>query len=336
MTVDSGLDIGCLRIFIETAKDCNMSRAAQALGVSQPAVSASIKKIETVLGTNVFDRNTRPIQLTTAGRMLWNRCSFLLEQFDSLTPSIKSCLLCHKVDLRIGCSDCMSNSLSPSLMNAALEFTENLSVKTGSTPAVSQMLSHNQIDIGLSSDPMVDVENVQALPLLTEEFLFVVPKSLIPSPNPCFKEVYDKLSQLPYLRFGKETFDFVQSERIYRGLHFKDTRRIEVDTNKAMMSLIAYGRGWCILPPLSIWMGKEFAGNVNFFKFRAEATRCYFVLYQSQGFANIAEKIRTVSAELFVNEILPQINKELPDLLKFIHLNEKTERCQHSLASFGN
>lgn len=49
MTVDSGLDIGCLRIFLETAKDCNMSRAAQTLGVSQPAVSASIKKLKPYL-----------------------------------------------------------------------------------------------------------------------------------------------------------------------------------------------------------------------------------------------------------------------------------------------
>lgn len=332
MSVDSGLDISCLRIFMETAKDCNMSRAAQALGVSQPAVSASIKKIESILGTNVFDRNTRPIQLTTAGRMLWNRGFFLLEQFDSITPSIKSCLVSHKIDLRVGCSDCMSHCLSPSLMNAALEFTENLSVKTGSTPAVSQMLSCNQIDIALSSDPMVDVENVQALPLLTEEFLFVVPKSLVPSPNPCFKEVYENLINLPYLRFGKETFDFVQSERIYRGLHFKDCRRIEVDTNKAMMSLVGYGRGWCILPPLSIWMGKEFAENVTFFKFNVEATRRYFVLYQSHGYSHIAKKIKKVSLEIFEKEVLPQIQREWPELVKFIHLS-KDDSFQPSFES---
>lgn len=322
MTVDSGLDIGCLRIFLETAKDCNMSRAAQTLGVSQPAVSASIKKIETILGTSVFDRNTRPIQLTTAGRMLWNRGSYLLEQFDCLTPSIKSSLVCHKVDLRMGCSDCMSFALSPSLMNATLEFTKNLSVKTGSTPTISQMLSCNQIDIALASDSMIGVENVQALPLLTEEFLFVVPKDLLACPTPCYKEIYEKLSHLPYLRFGKETFDFVQSERIYRGLHFKDVQRIEADTNKAMMSLISNRRGWCILPPLSIWMGKEFSNKVSFFKFNVEATRRYFVLYQSHGYASIAERIRKVSLELFKKEIFPQIAKEWPELLRHIHLND--------------
>ena len=51
----------------------------------------------------------------------------------------------------------MSFALSPSLMNAALEFTqESKQVKTGSTPTISQMLSCNQIDIALASDSMIE------------------------------------------------------------------------------------------------------------------------------------------------------------------------------------
>ena len=45
MNREGNLDLTSLRIFIETAKDCNMKRAAAALGISQPAVSAAIKKI---------------------------------------------------------------------------------------------------------------------------------------------------------------------------------------------------------------------------------------------------------------------------------------------------
>ena len=88
MNREGNLDLTSLRIFIETAKDCNMTRAAAALGISQPAVSAAIKKIENSLGSPVFDRDRRPIQLTTAGRLLWNRSFLILEQLDDLTRSI--------------------------------------------------------------------------------------------------------------------------------------------------------------------------------------------------------------------------------------------------------
>lgn len=89
MNREGNLDLTSLRIFIETAKDCNMTRAAAALGISQPAVSAAIKKIENSLGSPVFDRDRRPIQLTTAGRLLWNRSFLILEQLDDLTRSIQ-------------------------------------------------------------------------------------------------------------------------------------------------------------------------------------------------------------------------------------------------------
>lgn len=108
MNREGNLDLTSLRIFIETAKDCNMTRAAAALGISQPAVSAAIKKIENSLGSPVFDRDRRPIQLTTAGRLLWNRSFLILEQLDDLTRSIQFSLENEKPDLRLGASDCMS------------------------------------------------------------------------------------------------------------------------------------------------------------------------------------------------------------------------------------
>ncbi|WP_289185860.1 LysR family transcriptional regulator, partial [uncultured Parasutterella sp.] len=80
MAKETNLDIPSLRIFLETAQDCNMTRAAETLGISQPAVSAAIKKIENKLGSALFDRERRPMQLTTAGRLLWNRAFLILEQ----------------------------------------------------------------------------------------------------------------------------------------------------------------------------------------------------------------------------------------------------------------
>ena len=64
MNREGNLDLTSLRIFIETAKDCNMTRAAAALGISQPAVSAAIKKIENSLGKlcKMLDSSQWPLE----------------------------------------------------------------------------------------------------------------------------------------------------------------------------------------------------------------------------------------------------------------------------------
>ena len=163
MNREGNLDLTSLRIFIETAKDCNMTRAAAALGISQPAVSAAIKKIENSLGSPVFDRDRRPIQLTTAGRLLWNRSFLILEQLDDLTRSIQFSLENEKPDLRLGASDCMSACVCPSLIDYLLNETENISACTGSTPNVTDLLKDRAVEIGLSSDSIEDVPHFQAL-----------------------------------------------------------------------------------------------------------------------------------------------------------------------------
>ena len=47
----------------------NISLAAETLGVSQPAISAALKKVESELNTVLFDRSKQPVELTDAGRV---------------------------------------------------------------------------------------------------------------------------------------------------------------------------------------------------------------------------------------------------------------------------
>ncbi|WP_290432657.1 LysR family transcriptional regulator [uncultured Parasutterella sp.] len=325
MAKETNLDIPSLRIFLETAKDCNMTRAADTLGISQPAVSAAIKKIENKLGSALFDRDRRPMQLTTAGRLLWNRAFLILEQLDDLARSVQNSIEGKKPDVRLGFSDCMGACVSPLLMNDLLEITENLSGKCGSTPFVSSLLRQKKIDIALSSDPMEDLDETHAIHFLTERFLFILPKPLAERRKIlCTQDLISAVGNLPYLRFGKETFDFVQSERIYRSLHFMDTRRIEVDTNFAMINLIALGKGWSILPPLSMWMAREYIDKVEFIRLTNEATRRYYVLYNDPVFEIISRKIYRFICQIFKKEILPEMEKVCPALLEHIQLHEGT------------
>ena len=52
----------------EVYKEINFSKAAKNLYISQPSLSAAVKKVETRLGFPIFDRSTTPIQLTEFGK----------------------------------------------------------------------------------------------------------------------------------------------------------------------------------------------------------------------------------------------------------------------------
>lgn len=67
--LDHRLRLRHLRCFLETARLGSLSAAAQALNVSQPAASKTIRELETILGRPLFDRSSRRLTLTPAGRI---------------------------------------------------------------------------------------------------------------------------------------------------------------------------------------------------------------------------------------------------------------------------
>lgn len=143
------------RIFYEVARCGNISRAAKELYISQPAISKAIGKLEESLGTRLFLRNSRGVQLTPEGNVLFQHVA---AAFDSLSRGEKELKRIHDFhigQLKIGVSNTLCKYvLLPYLKGFVEKYPHvNITIKSQSTAHTLEMLEARKIDIGLVAEP---------------------------------------------------------------------------------------------------------------------------------------------------------------------------------------
>ena len=77
-----------MRAFYAIVEEGNISHAAQRLDIAQPALSRQMKRLETQLGVQLFERGSRRIRLTDAGRVLYSRVEHILGMVDGTVREI--------------------------------------------------------------------------------------------------------------------------------------------------------------------------------------------------------------------------------------------------------
>jgi DNA-binding transcriptional LysR family regulator len=96
------VDLSLLRHFFAIATFGGFSKASRATGVSQPALSLGLKKLEKSLGVVLINRSARPFELTPAGVALFNFCHHFEGGLESVMSSIGASLSPEKKRLRLG------------------------------------------------------------------------------------------------------------------------------------------------------------------------------------------------------------------------------------------
>lgn len=84
------MDLEHLKIFISVVENGGFSQAARALYISHSTTSRAVAALESELGARLLERNSRGIELTPAGRALWEAAPDLLAQVEALKGRVKA------------------------------------------------------------------------------------------------------------------------------------------------------------------------------------------------------------------------------------------------------
>ena len=84
------MDLRSLNYFSVVAEELNFTRAAQRLNMSQPPLSNQIRNLEEELGTQLFIRGGRTLQLTEAGKLLYRRAEQILDLAERTQEEVSS------------------------------------------------------------------------------------------------------------------------------------------------------------------------------------------------------------------------------------------------------
>jgi len=114
------MDLRHLRYFICVAEEMHFGRAAQRLGISQPPLSQQIRALEDELGVRLFDRTSRRVRLTDAGRLFEPEARRTLQQAER---AVQTARLAHRGEIgHLGLGFTASAPFVPSMADALYRF----------------------------------------------------------------------------------------------------------------------------------------------------------------------------------------------------------------------
>ena len=138
-----------LKIFLAVAETRKMSEAAAKLYISQPTVSQAIRELEDHYGTRLFERLSKKLYITPAGKELYAGALKAVREFDQLEQNMKEGSL--REVLRLGASITVGTCLIPALLKdfeGAMPQVET-SVHVTNTHIIEEMLLNSQLDLAV-------------------------------------------------------------------------------------------------------------------------------------------------------------------------------------------
>ena len=178
--MEQGIGIKDMRAFFAIVEEGNISHAAQRLNVAQPALSRQMKRLEEKLNVKLFERGSRRIRLTDAGRVLYGRVENILGMVDGTVREITEIGTGAKGSIRIGTITTSGAMILPDLISEFHKVYPNITFEIWEAEGarILELLDSHLIEIAITRT-QVDNLAYELLVLPNEPLVIVMNKNNI-------------------------------------------------------------------------------------------------------------------------------------------------------------
>ncbi len=151
------MDLRQLRYFVTLADTLNFHRAAERLNISQPPLTVAIRKLEEELGARLFDRESRGVRLTDAGRAALPVARATLEQAALVRDAVRQGRQGERGAISVGFVGSAISAALPRIIPAfrARYPDVDLRLEEMTSVSIGEALAARQLDVGLVRLPLI-------------------------------------------------------------------------------------------------------------------------------------------------------------------------------------
>jgi DNA-binding transcriptional LysR family regulator len=239
-----------IEYFVAVAEELSFTRAAERLMVAQSPVSEQVKKLERELGVALFERTTRSVALTDAGRIFYAEATALLEASRHAAESARLAGQGQLGRLALAFTGSATYELMPLLVSAYTQRFPNVRLDVRSemlTPAQVDGLLDGSISVGLLRPP-VNTDGL-VVEILRDEPLV----ALLPVSHPLASRVSIDLAEMreeSFIGYPSTPPSSVQQAvtKACKQVGFLPKVRQEVAETSSLVALVAAGLGVALAP----------------------------------------------------------------------------------------
>src|SRR5919199_688464 len=239
-----------LSAFVEVAQRGNLSRAAETLYVTQPALTARVQRLERELGAPLFVRTRRGMRLTETGRAFLPYAERALEVLGEGRRAVAELESGAAGQLSIGAAPAVSTYVLPSLLKTFVDRhpSVQLSVRTGHSEEIVGLVLRDQVQIGIVRS--VRHPDVKATPLYEDQLVLVV------HPGHAFARRrrigVEEIGAEQLILFDRTSSYHQLTSAFFRAAGVTPRGVLELDNIDATKKMVEQGLGVALLPETSV------------------------------------------------------------------------------------
>jgi DNA-binding transcriptional LysR family regulator len=244
------LDLGQLEAFVQVANQKSFSRAAEALFLTQPSVTARIQALERDLGERLFERSGRGVRLTEVGTCFLPHAERVLQALHEGRDAIEALRNLQSGSLILASATTVSTYILPGVLKTFRQRFPRVevSVRTGRSEQVLQMLLSDEAQVGLVR--AVYHQDVETKGLIEDE-LVLIANSDDELANMGTISV-EQLGDHPFIFFDRNSSYYSLAQGLFRQHGIVPRIQMELDSMEATKKMVEEGLGIALLPRIAV------------------------------------------------------------------------------------